>query len=130
MIVIINSFVVFIVAAFLAFYTAKKNQGLPIISWSFLAIAFIYGVGSSIVFVATSDNVSYLRSDIVLNNMLYWPFYGPLALMLTIGIFLGWKLPIIGKKHINKVSRYSFDISFRKMLWIAYTLLIIGIFSP
>lgn len=126
MVILINSFVVFIVATFLSFYAAKEREKLPIISWSFLAVALIYGVGSSVVFSATLDGVIYLRSDIVLSSINYWSFYGPLVLILTIGIFLGWRLPILGKAQVKKLSKYSFDIELDRMMLVAYILLIIG----
>ena len=123
---IINGLLVFFVAIFCSFYTSGKKIQLSLISWSFLAIAFIYGIGSIVIFTATYDGVKYLRSDIVLKSQDYWPLYGPLVLVLIAGIFLGWKIPIRTKKYINKLSSITFKNDDKKLLNISFILLLLG----
>lgn len=123
---IVNGFVVFAVAFFLAFYTAYNKSQVPMIAWSFLACALVYGVGSIIIFNATLDGVEYLRSDIVLANKIYWKFYAPLALVLIMFMFLGWKLPIRNKDIYVKIVRATVDTDKRSTMHVAISLLILG----
>lgn len=123
---IINSFIVFAVATFFAFYTARNKNRLPMISWSFLACALIYGIGSTIVFNATLSEVEYLRSDIVLSNKFYWPFYGPLVVVLLISIYIGWSLPIRKKGFYRKISKITVDTNKKQTLYLGIMLLVIG----
>ena len=125
-IVLINSFLVFVIAITSAFFTASNKKSLPLVSWSFLAVALIYGIGSAVVFSATLGGVDYTRSDIVLSNKLYWPFYGPLVILLTIGIMVGWKLPIKIKNYLEKLSRITFSSRDSKNLYAAIIILLLS----
>ena len=123
---ILNSFIVFIFAVYCSFYTARNRKQLPLISWSFIAIALIYGIGSSVIFSAVADNVYFMRSDVIYNARYYWPFYGPMVLILTLSILLGWSLPLITRKYINKISYFTFDTNNKENLIIAFVLLLIS----
>lgn len=123
---IFNGVIVFLVAVLFSFHTAQNKYRLPLISWSFLAIALIYGMGSAIVLTATYNGAIYLGSDVVLRSIIYWPFYGPLVLVLIVGIFLGWKIPIRKKSTFERLSRLTFESSKQRLLHVAYFFLITG----
>lgn len=103
---------------------ARGRETVPLISWSLLAIALIYGLGSIIVFTSTYE---YNRADIVLSNSSYWPIYGPLILIMIFGIVFGWKLPLFDKKYIKFVSKFTFNINDRSLLIVAFLLLLSGV---
>lgn len=124
---VINGLLVFIVSFFLSMYMIKDNKNIPLISWSLLAIALVYGLGSIVIFNATYNGIDYLRSDVVLFNIDIWPIYGFWVLVLMTGIIFGWKIPVFEKKYINYISKYSIELKEKNFLILAFVLLVLGL---
>lgn len=119
------SFVAFAFSLFLAFWFAKRERVVPLISWSFLAVAIVYGLGKIIVFNAIDSGLEFYGSHWVLESKDFWWLHGLLTFVLIFGMYFGWLSPV---KRVNGYLSFSrrLNLDARDLFFLAYLLLFVS----
>lgn len=120
---ILNSIFIFFIAIYYAFNLARNRIYIPLISFTLIAIGIIYGLGSSIVFYASSIGMDFLGSDIIYSRSEYWSIYSIFTLCLIFSIILGWRSPNLDVKYLKNYFSYTT----KQFLFIAYVILLLGV---
>jgi len=97
----------------------------PLISWSLLAIALVYGLGWGTVVGAASSGEVFLGAEKIISNRDYWLLYNLSVLFVIFGISLGWGVFKHDSSFIRNSSRI-FLLDYRELVFIAWLMLVIA----
>ncbi|SHF32598.1 hypothetical protein SAMN02745117_01737 [Lampropedia hyalina DSM 16112] len=126
---IISGVIVFFVAAFFARRYATGCTYPPMISWTFSAIAIIYGMGWSLVIDSIFSGSEGIEGENwIIYSRNYLILHSVAVFIMMAGIILGWQVAGKYSNHIKKYFFINFSLSSKKLSFYAWIILIIGIF--